>query len=176
MADERENLPAEEGIEFGSDKKISDFELIDKNTYEFVLERLEPKTSIKNGKTTNYISLTLKIREDVDQDFKGRRMWFTVFERENDPAFNFNVINSIIITQEGRPDYKRHFKNKDEIFQYLIGLHFRADIDVEFNNFKGKDDNIIVKDSFAPSIWDTEHQPGSKNLEAVEVEEDELPF
>ena len=193
MAEEKENLSVEEkGIEFGSDKKVaenSEFELIDEGTYEVVLEKLEQKTSTKNGKTTKYMNVTFTIRDDVDQDFKKRKIWYTIFARDNDVAFNFNAINAIIITQEGRKDYKRHFKNVDEIFQYLIGLHLRLDIGIEFNQFKGKDDNIIVDGSFQFSQWDIDHPEtgdnlksvgtdGAKgaNLEAVDLPDDDLPF
>lgn len=190
MAEEKENMSLEEeGIEFGSDKKSaekSEFELIDEDTYEVVLEKLEPKSSTKNGRTVKYMNITFVIRNDVDQKFKNRKVWYTIFARDNDVAFNFNAINAIIITQEGRSDYKRHFKNVDEIFQYLIGLHLRLDIGVEFNQFKGKDDNIIVEDSFKPSVWDAEHPEGTipstgdavqgTNLEQIDLPDDDLPF
>ena len=186
MTSKDENLQFQDGvIEFGSDKKgleNNEYELIDEGTYEVVLEKLEPKTSTKNGKTTKYMNVTFTIRDDVDQDFKKRKIWYTIFARDNDVAFNFNAINAIIITQEGRKDYKRHFKNIDEIFQYLIGLHLRLDIGIEFNQFKGKDDNIIVDDTFTFSQWDIDHPDsgevgGTKdsNLDAVDASDD-LPF
>ena len=135
MAEEKENLPVEEeGIEFGSDKKVAEnteFELIDEGTYEVVLEKLEPKTSTKNGKTTKYMNVTFTIRDDVDQPYKKRKIWYTIFARDNDVAFNFNAINAIIITQEGRKDYKRHFKNVDEIFQYHV--KFQSDMLVPYH-------------------------------------------
>lgn len=182
MANEKENLQAEEGgIEFGIGKRVeesTEFELIDEGTYEVVLEQLQPKTSTKNGRTTRYMNVTFKIRDDVDQKFKKRKIWYTIFARDNDIAFNFNAINAIIITQEGRKDYKRHFKNVDEIFQYLIGLHLRLDIGIEFNQFKGKDDNIIVDGSFKFSQWDIDHPEigaNGANLETIDVSDD-LPF
>lgn len=188
MAEELLNPAEEMDIEFGSDKKVeekSEFDIIDEGTYEVVLEKIDPvKTSIKNGKTTRYMTVTFVIRSDVDQKFQKRKIWYTIFGRDGDAAFNFNAINSIIVTQEGRPDYKRHFKSLDEILQYLIGLHLRLDIGVEFNQFKGKDDNVIVDDSFKPSVWDTEEHPvvekspvsDSKNLEDLEITDDDLPF
>lgn len=183
MADELNTVVTETsgGIEFGSDKKSNDnveFELIDENEYEVVLEKLEPKTSNKNGKTTNYLSVMFVIRDDVDQQFKKRKIWYTIFAKENDPAFNFNEINSLIITQEKRSDYKSHFNNLDEIYQYLVGLHLRLKIGVEFNKFKGKDDNNIVENSFTFSQWDIDHPDTGvqgSNLESLDDTED-LPF
>lgn len=184
MANDELLNPAEEtDIEFGSDKKVeekSEFDIIDEGTYEVVLEKIDPvKTSTKNGKTTRYMTVTFVIRSDVDQKFQKRKIWYTIFGRDGDAAFNFNAINSIIVTQEGRPDYKRHFKSLDEILQYLIGLHLRLDIGVEFNQFKGKDDNVIVDDSFKPSVWDTEpHENPVKgeNPDGLEITDDDLPF
>ena len=181
MAEEEKNLLDEdEGIEFGSDKKVeenTEFDLIDEDEYEVVLEKLEPKTSTKNGKTTKYLNITFTIRDDVDQKYKKRKLWYTIFARDNDIAFNFNAINAIIITQEGRSDYKRHFHSVDEIFQYLVGLHLKLKVGIEFNQFKGKDDNIIVEDSFAPSVWDTEdHSVHGKNLDSIEITDDDIPF
>lgn len=179
MVDTNENLFAEGGIEFGSDKKVeekSEYELIEEGTYEVTLEQLQPKTSTKNGKNIKYINITFVIRDDVEQKFKKRRIWYTIFAREGDVAYNFNEINSLIITQEKRKDYKRHFRNIDEIFQYLIGLHLRLDIGIEFNQFKGKDDNIIVENSFKYSQWDIDHSNEEKIIEKVVVSEEDLPF
>lgn len=181
MAEEKENMSLEEeGIEFGSDKKSaekSEFELIDEDTYEVVLEKLEPKSSTKNGRTVKYMNITFVIRNDVDQKFKNRKVWYTIFARENDVAFNFNAINAIIVTQEGRADYKRHFKNVDQIFQYLIGLHLRLKVGIEFNKFKGKNDNTIVENSFTFSQWDIDHPNGtSENTKVEEFADSELPF
>lgn len=143
-------------IEFGSDKRVeekdNDFGLITEGDYEVVLEKVEKKISAKNNE---YLRITFSIREDVNQDFKRRKLWYTIFKRQNDPAFNFNKINEIIITQEGRKDYKRHFKELDEIFQYLVGLHLKLTVGIEFNNSKG-DVNTVVDGSFSPSDADKE--------------------
>jgi hypothetical protein len=187
MAENIEIISIEEGIEFGSDKKVDEYGLIDDGVYEVVLDKIETKVSKSNNK---YLNVTFKIRDDVDQNFKTRRIWHTIFSRDNDKAFNFNAINEIIVTQEGRPDYKRHFKSFDEILQYLIGLHLTLRIGTEFDQFKGEDANIIEKGSFGPSEWDKTHpsanaQPapvgndGAKggNLDQLDdVVSDDLPF
>ena len=182
------------GITFGSDKKVDEnveFELIEEGTYEVTLEKLEPKSSNKNGETTNYLVVTFAIRDDVDQKFKKRKIWYTIFSRKGDTAFNFNKLNAIITTQEKREDYKTYFSDVDEVFQYLVGLHLRIKIGVEFNQFKGKEDNVVIDDdgSFTFSQWDIDHpdsgdnlQPvgneGAKgsNLESLDLPDDDLPF
>lgn len=179
MAEETTNTVVEDGIVFGSDKKVdenTEFELIDEGTYEVVLEKLEPKTS-KNGK--RYINITFVIRDDVEQNFKRRKIWYTIFSRDGDVAFNFNAINPLIITQEKRSDYKTRFKNEDEIFQYLIGLHMRLNIEIKFDEFRGKDGNVISDGSFQFSQWDIDHpveESGSRNLEQINIADSDLPF
>ena len=49
-----------------------EFELIDEGKYEVVIEKVEPKLS-KNQK--KYLNITFKIRDDVDQDFKKRKLF-----------------------------------------------------------------------------------------------------
>lgn len=151
-----ENLFKNEGLEFGSDKAVEesdDYELIEEGEYEVVLEKVEKK---KSSKDNEYLNVTFKIRDDVNQKFQKRKLWYTIFKRDGDAAFNFNKINEIIITQEGRKDYKRYFKDVDEVFQYLIGLHLKLKVGVEFNQFKGVDGNVIIENSFAPSECDDE--------------------
>lgn len=195
MADEENKVVAEqepktspfddEEIEFGEDKSIDEFGLIDENDYEVELENIEKKSSNKNGKVTEWLNITFKIRDDVDQQFQGRKIWYSIFKRDNDKAYNFNRINKIIVTQKERSDYKRHFNNLDEILQYLVGLHLRLKITVEFNDFKGEDGNKVDEDSFAPSIWDTQDHAAPKkeeglveghNLDQLDTPDDDLPF
>ena len=182
--------PNNGAVDFGVDKAVDEYELIKAGTYEVALEKLEIKKSNKDGKVTNYLNITFVIRSDVDQEFKGRKVWFTIFEGDPSPlnkvAFNFNAVNKLIVTQAWKEDeehgYRTHFTERDEVFQYLQGLHMRLDIAVAFNDFKGKDDNAVVKDSFAPSEWDKTHSvpgvPGSQgnNLDGLDTPDDDLPF
>lgn len=161
-----------ESIEFGSDKKVEEtdeYELIPEGDYEVVISKLEKKVSSKGN---DYLNITFSIREDVKQNYGNRKLWYTIFKRPNDRAYNFNKINEIIVTQEGRKDYKRHFRETDEILQYLIGLHLRLTVGVEFNQFKGKDDNVIVDGSFSPSIADQELEGTSTPVPDLITESD----
>ena len=159
------------------------FGLIDEGDYEVVLEKLEKKTSAKGGK---YLNVTFGIRRDVDQKFKGRKLFYSIFAQEGDKAYNFDVINKIIVTQKGRPTYKTHFKDIDEVLQYLVGLRLVISVEITFDDFSGKDRNKVVDWSFAPSVWDTQdHKPEAapqeiitKNTEELDevLPEGDLPF
>lgn len=179
MAEELE----EEFVEFGSDKKSDDFELIAPGVYEVTIERIDKKTSNKNGKTTDYLNFTFVIRDDVEQNFRNRKVWYTVFRREGEKfsniAYDFKTMNLIITTQENKPDYKRHFSDIDEIIQYLVGAHMTVEIVTEFSNYKNADVNEIKDRSFGPSEWDQAPHaaPTTETAAATtEISDDDLPF
>lgn len=181
-----ENFVAEDNddiLNFGEEFDKKEFELIDEGKYEVVLEKLERKTSSKGSK---YLNLTFQIRRDVEQNFKGRKLFYTIFAQDGDRAYNFNVINKIILTQKNRSDYKTHFKDIDEVLQYLIGLRLIVEVEISFDEYSGTEKNKIVDWSFEPSIWDTQDhsQPAAEpeiikqNTEALDeaVPDDDLPF
>lgn len=172
-------------VVFGRDKKSEapqeDFPLIDEGSYEVVLEDVEEK---KSAKGYEYLKLRFCIRTDVEQKFKNRKLWYTIFKRDGDKAYNFNAFNELILTQEGTPNYKDHFgpeNIKEEILQYVIGLHMRVDVGIELNKATSKDDNIIVAGTFAPSIWDVSHPKTADadpnpNMAPIDDVSDDLPF
>lgn len=202
--------PEEEIVEFGAGKKAkSEYEVMDPGEYEVEITKVEPKRSEKNGKVTDYWSIEFTIRNDVDQKYNGkkepqRKIWWTIFKKDYDGvAYNFNKVNEIIVTQEGTKNYQTHFKTTDEVMQYLYGLHLRLKIDVQFNAFKSKEDNIIQEGAYGKdkdgdditfmfSQWDKDH-PREKpdahlepvgdsgaakgaNLDQVDIPDDACPF
>lgn len=165
MPEKKENtVTNNETLDFGEDFEKS-FGLIDEGDYEVTLEKLEKKTSAKGGK---YLNITFGIRKDVEQKFKGRKLFYSIFAQEGDKAYNFDVINKIIITQKNRPDYKTHFEDIDEVFQYLVGLHLIISVEITFDDYSGSDRNRVADWSFKPSIWDEgDHPAAEENLQPV---------
>ncbi len=166
------------GEEYDTGRK---YELIDDGDYEFVISKVEPRESNKNGKITKRLSLTFKVREDVEQKFKGRCVFFTIFGREGDPYYDFYVVNKIIITQLKNKE-KKYFESVDEVLQYLQGLNLRATVSSEYDDYRDEDRNFIVDDSFKPSevgskpaTADTGTVHG-ENLKSIEVVDEDLPF
>ena len=161
------------GEEFDSERK---YELIDDGDYEFVISKVEPRESNKNGKVTKRLSLTFKIRDDIEQKFKGRCVFFTIFGREGDPYYDFHVVNKIIITQL-KDKEKKYFDSVDEVLQYLQGLKLVATVSSEYDDFRDEDRNVIVEDSFKRSnVGDGEGPVHAKNVESIAVDDSDIPF
>lgn len=166
MPEKTENFVTEDNddiLSFGEEFE-KDFNLIEEGDYEVTLENLEKRSSSKGGK---YLNLTFGIRKDVDQKFKGRKLFYPVFENEGDKAYNFDVINKIIITQKGTKNYRTHFQTIDQVFQYLVGLHLVVSVEIAFDDYNGKDRNRIKDWSFAPSVWDAKKE----SIQEAPVEE-----
>ena len=106
------------------------------------------------------------------KNFKNRKLFYTITEKDKDVCYDFNRINKLIITQKGRPNYKEHFTDSDEVIQYLNGLHMVVEVETNFDDFTGKDRNEIKDRSFEPSVWDqTEHVA---EIKATNIEKNRL--
>lgn len=165
-------------LNFGEEFDKNEFDLIDDGKYEVVIDKVETKESAKGNK---YLNVVFKIRGDVDQNFKNRKVFYRITAKEGDVCYDFNRINKIIITQKNRADYKKYFVDIDEVLQYLVGLHLIITIETAFDDYSNKDRNNVKDWAFEPSIWDTvEHEkPIEKtNTEALDtvLETTDLPF
>ena len=162
------------GEEFDTEQK---YELIDDGEYEFEITKVEPKETIKNGKTTKRLSLTFRVRSDVDQNFKSRCVFYTIFGQEGDEYYNYRIINKIIMTQLKKGE-KVYFDSVDEVLQYLNKIHLIAKVSSEYDDFRDEDKNVIVEDSFRASEWDKQDHTVTNNTEALDniAGSDDLPF
>ena len=162
------------GVEFDTN---GEFTLIDDGKYEVLLEKVEPKVSTNGNK---YLNLTFKIRADVEQNFKNRKLFYRINAKEGDPTgYDFNRLNKLIITQKNTANYKKYFNDIDEVLQYLVGLHLVLYVETSFDDYMGKDRNSVKDWSFEPSVWDTQEHPveiQKANTEQLELEDQELPF
>lgn len=179
-----------EGLSFGDSAPKKDFEPVDEDDYEFVIDGYEMRTSA-SGRP--YLNFKLKIRTDIEQRNSGRVVFYTISKREEDgKAFNFHRINQLILSQKGTPDYKERFPNGlDEVLQYLCHRHLMAHVTVEDGN-NGKQFNSVSGDSFEPSKWDKTHPVVAekkdsgftegadgvkeKNTADLDIPQDSLPF
>lgn len=167
------------GEEFDTEPK---YELIDDGEYEVVISKVEPResTSAKTGKTVKRLALTFKIRDDVEQKFKGRCVFYTIFGREGDEYYDYRIVNKIIMTQLKKGE-KLFLEGVDEVLQYLQNLKLVISISSEYDDYRDEDRNVVVEDSFKPSehketVAKTE-APVSNNTAPVDpVPTDDLPW
>ena len=158
MSEENKTVVGIGALNFGEEFDTNgEFALIDDGKYEVVIEKVEPKISQKG---TKYLNVTFKIRNDVEQEFKNRKLFYRINEKEGDVCYDFNRVNKIIITQKNTPTYKKFFADVDEVLQYLVGLHLVLTVETVFDDYSNKDRNQVKDWSFEPSVWDTQtHEP-----------------
>lgn len=173
-------------IGFGEEfDKEPEYSLIDDGNYEVVISKVEPKEIIskKNGQKYKMLNLTFKIRSDVEQEFKGRCIFYTIFGREGDEYYDYRVVNKIIMTQLEKGE-KLFLNDVDEVLQYLQNLKLIVSVTSEFDTTKGEDRNVIVEDSFKASNHKedttvaptTNTEPAQTKGESPVPADDDLPW
>lgn len=160
-------------------------ELITPGLYECVLSAEWKETSQKKA----YIGLVWKIRKDVEQASGGRLVFDGIYESKANPGeYNINKINAILAAIK---DSKQDFEDYDELILYLNGQLALVDVGIQeadpsYPN--SKDKNVVKFFNY----YETKHPEynedansnkevktvigGNKNLDKVEVIEDDLPF
>lgn len=138
------------------------FGLIEPGDYEFLITDAEYRT--KNQKTPN-INLTLVIRSDVEQDFKGRKM-FHAFYISKDPEKVENSMNMIMafLDYVGVED-GMDFDTPQEVAAYVKGKIVKGTVFTD--EYNGKENSRIryfnVSDLFGEE-FNFEDASGNKGL------------
>lgn len=168
-----------QSIVFGSEyEEKQDFGLIDEGRYEVIIDKVEKKIS-KNG--NKYLNVRFNIREDIEQPFKRRKLFYTIMGADNRLGYDFNKVNKIILTQKNQPTFKTTFQETDEVLQYLFGLRLSLVVETTFDSNRGNDINIIDETSFSEpndNIFKKVAQQASTNVSNLpdDVDEDDIPF
>ena len=96
------------------------FELIPEGDYEVILESAEIKYSERTG--TSWINCAFRIRDDVEQDCKGRLIYDNIFaDKKKVGHYNEAKLHGILLTQGKDGRYK--FEDNDEIVQFINGMY-----------------------------------------------------
>lgn len=155
----------------------STYELVPDGWYEAVIDKAEIKKSAKSGK--NYVSVTFKIRDNVEQNCRGRLIFEVIAADQNNPAaFDKIKLGNIVNTQKGTPNEKLQFQTNDEIVQWLNGLLLRINVTHEEGQGEYGPKNRIAargyeKSQALPTVFGAS-QPAA--APAVNVMDDDLPF
>lgn len=160
-------------LKFGEDLIEKDGP-VEEGEYEVTLENIEKKVGKASGK--EYLSVTFKIRSDVDQPSKNRKLWFNIIRNEDDACWNFNKINRLVCTQGGQ---RREFETFDEILQFLCGINLRIKVGKVYDDKYQREVNTISERDFkAPTVAKSAPVP-TPTVHSDEVSlppEDDLPF
>lgn len=164
------------------------FGLIEPGIYEFLIQKAEWRT--KNQNTPNF-NLTLVIRSDVDQAFKGR-MIFHSFFISKDPSKVKNSMNMLqaFLHKIGAAD-GQDFTTEAEVAAFMVGKAVTGEVytDVYEGKEKSKARNFTVSDlaggvekkettmskatetKVTDDPFDKETNGGS-----IDISDDDLPF
>lgn len=166
----------------------SEFPVVDAGDYEVVLtlQRKETKPNEK-GEIKEFVNLQFRIRDDVDQKFKGSCIFDKAWQdKGNSEWFDLKKLGSILATQKGKEGYRTSFDEVDEFIQYINGAHLIITVEKNYDDYSGKEVNSVKYLSYKPSKWDLEDHPVAakptvqKNDAAVDLDlsiaEDKLPF
>ena len=149
--------------------------LIEEGDYEVVVERAEERTAVSTGK--DYITLMLKIRDDVEQKFQNRTIFYSIFKDKDNPnQYNEKKINRLLdCLPEDEIQDGQAFEEVQDFLNLVKGMYLIAHIKVGFSEYKNADENYIAY------IKTTKH-PSNKlnNNQQVEIsiieDDKDLPF
>ena len=185
-------------LKFSKDKAVEadkGFGLIEPGDYEMFVSKAEWRT--KNQKTPNF-NLTLVIRTDVDQDFKGRSV-FHSFYISKDPSKVETSMNMLqaFLHKIGATD-GMDFTTEQEVAAFMVGKAVVGTIDTEEYNGKknSRVQGFTVSDLLGGAIDTTagkketsmekagtkqttaEDDPFDKetNGGSIDISDDDLPF
>lgn len=148
--------------------------LVEEGDYEVTLEKIERRVT---GTGREKLSLTFRIRTDVEQSFKNRCVFEDIWsEKENPKFFNRKRINQLLGTQHLEEGTR--FENINKIIDFMVGKSLVCHIGVEFDTYKEKDVNVVnyyKSSNVKPEISSlNDETPKSGNLPVVD--DDDLPF
>lgn len=147
-----------------TDYKDESYGLLDKGDYEVVLDKIEIKQS-SNG--NEYANLQYKVRNDVDQSFKNRVLFDTLFKEKDKEGRITGFYNRARITKILKAIFPENtplnFQSAEDIFETMVGHKLIVNVNQRHDDYFGEDRNYIAY--FKP----TKH--GDKTLDTSAVAE-----
>lgn len=127
------------------DYKNESFGLLENGEYEAFIEQIEIRKAQSSG--NEYISLQIRIRDDVDQSFGNRVLFDNVF-KEKDSAGNqteyFNRSKLTRILKATIPaDTPLEFESVEDILETVAGQKVIAVVKTRKDDYRGEDVNYI---------------------------------
>jgi hypothetical protein len=134
------------------------------------------------GKTPN-INLQLVVRSDIEQEYKGRKVFHTFWISDKSEAKREACLNMMqsFINKIGAPDGV-NFETPEQWIEFTLGKPITAQIEVE--EYNGKERNIIkyfnVSDQQGQAVQQEEKQesndPFKNDGQPIDITDEDLPF
>jgi hypothetical protein len=157
--------------------KNSAYGLIKAGEYEVMIQEATIKTT-PSGKEK--ISLKYKIREDVEQESKGRIIFEDIWkEKDNPQFFNRKRLNLLLRTQD--IENGKTYEAITDLLTDLAGSYLILKITVEMDDYRGEEVNRVIyyRHTHNPSqsVNNTPLKEGQKPVtKATPIKDEDLPF
>lgn len=160
--------------------KPEQYDLIPDGSYECIVDKAEIKTGKSSGKT--YISVELTIRNDVEQQGKGRKVFDVIaHDKESPNDFDHTKVAQIVATQIHEPGYTTKFGSWDEFVQFINKVRVLVKVghrDAE-GEFPAK--NTVARGGYLESkvplkTVPPSDKPSGENLDKIDIDDKDLPF
>lgn len=147
--------------------------LVETGDYEARLENVERKT-LPSG--TEKLSLTWRIRDDVEQKYKNKVMFEDIWrEKESPEHFNRKRINQLLGTQDVKEG--TIFETINDIINFVTGKCAVIHIVTAFDEYRGEDVNKVAYYKSSSEKPKKVGEPSPKKDDvAIVVSDDDLPF
>ena len=154
-----------------NNKDLGNYGLIDDGKYEVFIKEAVIKTT-PSGKEK--ISIQFKIRDDVDQAFKGRIIFEDIWKERDTEFFNRKRLNQLMGTQNFEDG--KAFDSINDVLVALVGGNLVIKVNKEFDDYRQEEINRVYYYETTKQKAQTVGETKSKNLEKIEIADEDLPF
>lgn len=133
------------GIDLTDYQKDDSFGLLEKGDYEVILEKIEIKKALSGN---NYANFTYRVRSDVDQKFKNRIIFDTIFQEKDASGKSNGFFNRARITKIVKAVYPENtplkFDSIEDIFESIVGKKLVVNVNQRHDDFRDDEVNYVV--------------------------------
>lgn len=141
-------------------KNVNEFELVEEGKYEVTIEKI---TETKHPNTNRErLSLMLRIRNDVNQKFQNRVLFYDIHKEENGIYYNRNSIAKILLALEVN---NYIYDSLDDLVSTMYRGNLVVKVVIKFNEYRNQKENSI------PFFEKT-----NVTVEYIGSDNDDLPF
>ena len=155
----------------GSDTENKDFTEIKDGEYEVEIESAE-ETEIPSTHTPK-LKIVYNIRSDIDQEFKGRKIFDDWFKGKDTHDYNKKRLKQLIGATKRATD-NQTFATLQEVLDFLVGKQVVVVVKNEDDSWGGK-----TRTRLNVKYWkESEHKPATleDDMPKAEVDTGDLPF
>jgi hypothetical protein len=150
-------------------KDLGAYGLIDDGKYEVYIKEALIKTT-PSGKEK--ISIQYKIRDDIEQKFQNRIIFEDIWKERDTEFFNRKRLNQLLGTQHLEDG--KVFDGIQDLLASLVGANLVIKVNKEFDDYRQEEINRVY---YYESSKNQPKKVGeNKNLEKIEIADEDLPF